>query len=109
MAHTESFAAWALLATSILSLGGCSTFGGNSAEPAGPMVRAGGETAPTDLQLLCASEAANRLGIDTTKVLPVSSAPAEPGTYRVALNADGAQAVCLVNESGSVLSVERTG
>jgi hypothetical protein len=83
-------------------------FAGGCASTSGPQqtVRGAESTAPADLQLTCASEAATRLGVDSTKVLPISSSTSEPGAYRVDLNVDGSQAVCMVNSEGSVLSVE---
>ena len=68
-------------------------------------VRAGGQTAPADLQLTCASEAASRLGLQNA--LPVSSSQAQPDTFRVDLTAGGTTAVCLIKTDGTVVSVER--
>lgn len=75
--------------------------------PTKPVVRSSGDTAPVELQLTCASEAATRLDVPGDKVLPVSSMPADAGSYQVNLNADGAQAVCFIQTDGTVLSVSR--
>ncbi|PLX36720.1 MAG: hypothetical protein C0606_12920 [Hyphomicrobiales bacterium] len=96
----------ALVGMSVLAFGGCSSSGGIRA-PDKPTVRASGQTAPADLQLLCASEAATRLGVDSTKVLPVSSGVAEAGIYHVDLNVGDGQARCLIDQNGAVQSVER--
>ena len=53
----------------LLVLGGCQN---RSSGPTQPVVRSAAETAPADLQLTCASEAATRLGVQNA--LPVSSA-----------------------------------
>lgn len=94
----------ALLTIAVLSAAGCT-----SGQPKQPTVRASGQTAPADLQLLCASETATRLGVDGTKVLPVSSSPAGAGTYRVDLNADGNPAACVIDDTGTVVSISETG
>jgi len=97
------FAATTVFATAAMLLaGGC-------ASTSGPQqtIRSAESTAPADLQLTCASEAATSLGADSTRVLPIASSTTEPGVYRVDLNVDGSPAVCMVNSDGSVLSVER--
>lgn len=97
--------ACAVLAVGALAvLGGCQS---RSSAPAQPVVRSAAETAPADLQLTCASEAATRLGVQDA--LPVSSAQTQPGLYRVELNAGGGNAVCMIRSDGTVMSVERAG
>lgn len=88
----------------LLVLGGCQN---RSPAPSQPSVRSTVETAPADLQLTCASEAASQLGVQNA--LPTSSALAQPGVYRVELNAGGNSAVCMINSDGTVISVERVG
>jgi hypothetical protein len=88
----------------LLVLGGCQN---RSSGPSQATVRSAAETAPADLQLTCASEAATRLGVQNA--LPVSSAQTQPGVYRVDLNADGSTAVCMIRNDGTVMSVERAG
>lgn len=91
----------------VLSLGfaaGCTT---GETMPNRPVVRSSGETAPAELQLACAAEAGIQFGVDSDRILPVSSMPAEDDLYQVNLNVDGDQAVCLVEASGTIRSVER--
>ncbi|GLS36495.1 hypothetical protein GCM10010869_20840 [Mesorhizobium tianshanense] len=64
------------------------------------------ETAPADLQLLCADAAAKASGADSTKILPVSSSKLDPKTYQVELDAGGKKTSCLVDTEGNVRSVE---
>jgi hypothetical protein len=82
---------------------------GNRSEPAAPAstVRASVVTAPADLQLLCASEAATRFGAASDAVLPVSSAQTAGGTYEVRLTVDGAPATCVVDDDANIRSLER--
>lgn len=96
--------AMAASAAAAILLSGC-------ASTSGPQqtIRGAESTAPADLQLTCASEAATRLGADSTKVLPISSNTAEPGVYRVDLNVNGSPAVCMINADGTVISVEQGG
>jgi hypothetical protein len=96
----------ALVSGIALMVAGC--LGGRS-EPEAPTsgVRASVVTAPADLQLLCASEAANRFEAASDAVLPVSSRQTEGGTYQVDLTVDGAPATCIVNDDAAILSLER--
>jgi hypothetical protein len=74
--------------------------------PQDQMSRTQVETAPADLQLLCASAAAKASGVDSTKILPVSSSKLDPETYQVELDASGRKTRCLVDTEGNVKSVE---
>jgi uncharacterized protein YceK len=97
--------AWIIALAAFVLVGGCSSVGGSTQ----PTVRSTAETAPADLQLTCAAEAASRLGVDSERVLPVSSSLAQDGVYRVDLNLASGSAVCMIDGNGSVLSVNRVG
>ena len=75
-----------------------------SSQQGGLQIRQSVDTAPADLQLICASEAAKRLGVDQSRVLPVRSEPSGNG-YRVVLNAGGAETGCLIDNAGTVISI----
>ncbi|RWQ39239.1 MAG: hypothetical protein EOS21_18010 [Mesorhizobium sp.] len=82
-----------------------------SAPPPPPqeqMSRTKVETAPADLQLLCADAAAKASGVDSTKILPVSSSKIDSQTYQVELDAGGKKTSCLVDADGNVKSVQPT-
>ena len=64
------------------------------------------ETAPADLQLLCANAVAKVSGVDSAKILPVSSSKIDSKTYQVELDAGGKKTSCLVDTDGAVKSVE---
>ncbi|WP_246707059.1 hypothetical protein [Mesorhizobium sp. NZP2077] len=64
------------------------------------------ETAPADLQLLCASAVGKASGVDSAKILPVSSSKIDSKTYQVELDAGGRKTSCLVDTDGNVKSVE---
>jgi hypothetical protein len=64
------------------------------------------ETAPADLQLLCASAAAKNSGVDSSKVLPVSSSRVDSKTFQVDLDLSGKKSRCLVDDQGNVQSVQ---
>ncbi|MHA7775431.1 hypothetical protein [Roseibium sp. M-1] len=85
---------------------GCNTSGSNQAPSAGD-VRSTSETAPTDLQLLCAATAAEELQVADGNVLPVSSMRSGEAAYQVNLTFSGGQAVCVIDETGTVQSVTR--
>lgn len=63
------------------------------------------ETAPADLQLMCASTAAAQSGTDSTKVLPVSSRKIDANNYIVDLNANGRPMSCNVDATGTNITV----
>jgi hypothetical protein len=70
-------------------------------------VRNTAQTAPADLQLLCASSAASSFGVDGSGVLPVSSSQLDAQRYQVVLDVKGARANCVVDAEGNVISVEK--
>jgi hypothetical protein len=82
---------------------GCNT--SSNQTPSAGAVRSSGETAPTDLQLLCASKTAEELKVTGGNVLPVSSMPSGENAYQVNLTFDGGQAVCIIDETGTVQSI----
>lgn len=76
-----------------------------SAPPPQEMARTTLQTAPADLQLMCANATAGPAGVDNTKVLPVSSRAVDATTYNVVLDANGRKFNCLVDTAGNVKSV----
>lgn len=66
------------------------------------------ETAPADLQLSCASSAANQFGLPSDKVLPTASSKLSDGTYNIELTAGGQNYVCRIDENASVLGITPT-
>lgn len=68
------------------------------------MARSTVETAPADLQLLCADAAAKAAG--GGNVLPVTSRRIDAATYQVDLNVAGSTRSCIIDAEGNVLSVQ---
>jgi len=99
-------AATAATLTAALGLAGCMSSGGNS-QPTTETVRATIVTAPADLQLLCASEAATRFGADPSQVLPTSSAQTQPSQYQVELTLGTGAATCVVDDNGTIISLSQ--
>nr|WP_183734694.1 MULTISPECIES: hypothetical protein [unclassified Rhizobium] len=91
----------ALLLCSIAALAAC-----QSAPPPDQMSRTAVETAPADLQLLCADAAAKQAGLDRAKVLPTGSRPVEAGGFSVDLDASGRKFACVIDRTGVVKSVQ---
>ncbi|MTI42225.1 hypothetical protein JM93_01541 [Roseibium hamelinense] len=87
-----------------LALAGCNT-SGSGGQTAQPTVRAGANTAPADLQLLCASTAAQQLQVEGDSVLPINSGPSGGNAYQVTLTVPNGQAVCIIDNNGMVQSV----
>lgn len=65
--------------------------------------RTASETAPADLQLLCANAAA---GAGGGNVLPVTSRRIDATTYQVDLNVAGSTRNCVIDAEGNVLSMQ---
>ncbi len=105
MGANKPFLAISFLIGASALVSACST--GGSSTPTTAVVRNTAETAPADLQLTCASEAAIRFNVSSDKVLPTSSGRADAGSYQVDLTLDGEGAVCLVSENGVVLSLNK--
>ncbi|MDX0868437.1 hypothetical protein GOE00_17020 [Sinorhizobium medicae] len=68
------------------------------------MARTSLQTAPADLQLLCANAVVAQAG--GAKVLPASSRQIDATSYSVDLDAGGRRFTCIVDGSGSVKSVQ---
>lgn len=85
----------------LLAVAGCST---SSPEPQ-QMARTTLQTAPADLQLLCASSVATQTGTPSDKVLPISSRPLDARSFQVELDAAGKKHNCIVDSDGNVTSV----
>jgi|GEM_PF-2388249 len=93
---------WPALATVAIATLGCQASQTTSQQPA---VRAAVETAPADLQLMCAAEAANVYQAPSDKILPLSSRRASEVSYMVELDVAGQRAMCTIDESGTTISV----
>jgi hypothetical protein len=91
----------ALLLSVLAALSAC-----QSAPPPDQMSRTAVETAPADLQLLCADAAAKQAGLDRAKILPTGSRPVEAGGFSVDLDASGRKFACVIDRTGVVRSVQ---
>ena len=69
------------------------------------MARTTLQTAPADLQLLCANAVATQTGAASDKVLPVSSRQLDATSFQVDLDASGKRHSCVVDSEGNVKSV----
>lgn len=69
------------------------------------MARTTLQTAPADLQLLCANAVATQTGASSDRVLPVSSRQLDATSFQVELDAAGARHSCVVDNEGNVRSV----
>jgi hypothetical protein len=101
-----SFARCSAVAAIAVLAAGCASQSAQVIEPEQPMVRQTARTAPADLQLLCANEAAQAFGMASETVLPVGSS-SQGGVYTVILNAGGGQAICTIDDNGTILSLDR--
>jgi hypothetical protein len=91
----------ALSAVALLAAAGCQS---SSPQPQ-QMARTTLQTAPADLQLLCANAVATQTGAAQDKVLPVSSRQLDAASFQVDLDAAGKRHSCVVDNDGNVKSV----
>jgi hypothetical protein len=64
------------------------------------------QTAPADLQLLCADAAAKSAGVERAKVLPMNSRQLDASSYNVELDATGRKFNCVIDNTGIVRTVQ---
>ena len=91
----------AILTVPALAAAGCQS---SSPEPQ-QMARTTLQTAPADLQLLCANAVATQTGTPSDKVLPVNSRQIDARSFQVELDAAGKKHSCVVDSDGNVSSV----
>jgi hypothetical protein len=99
--------AWPPIIAAAAALAALLTSGCMSGSTEPGSVRNTAQTAPADLQLLCASSAASSFGVDSAGVLPVSSSQLDAQRYQVVLDVKGARANCVVDAQGNVISVAK--
>jgi hypothetical protein len=86
----------------LLLVAGCA-----STTPPAATIRSSALTAPADLQLLCASEAATRFSVPADGVLPIASrSGSSEGTFEVDVRLPAGQALCIIDDSGTIVSLE---
>jgi hypothetical protein len=95
-------ALFAAAASTLSLVAGCMS---SSPEPQ-QMARTTLQTAPADLQLLCANAVATQTGTPSDKVLPVSSRQTDAGWFQVELDAAGKKHSCVVDNEGNISSVK---
>lgn len=91
----------ALLAVAGLAIAGCTS----AAAPPTETMRSAAATAPADLQLTCASAAAESYGVPADRVLPTGSGLSPSGNYDIQLDVAGTRAVCTIDDNGNVLGI----
>ncbi len=69
------------------------------------MARTTLQTAPADLQLLCANAVATRTGTASDRVLPVNSRQIDSRSFQVELDAAGTRHSCVIDNDGNVTSL----
>ncbi len=89
-----------VLAAALMATAGCVSSPGPQ-----EMARTTLQTAPADLQLLCANAVATQSGTSSGKVLPTSSRQLDAKSYQVELDDAGRKYSCVVDDDGNVRSV----
>ena len=77
-----------------------------SAPPPTEMARTTLQTAPADLQLLCANAAAGPAKLDSSKIHPMGSRALDAESFNVELNANGNRFNCVIDNKGVVRSIQ---
>ena len=91
-----------VLFASVAAVAGCTS---TPPPPPDQMARTAVQTAPADLQLLCAGAAAKQANLDASKVLPTSSRQLSPTSYSVELSETGRKFNCVIGTDGKVASI----
>ena len=63
---------------------------------------------PIDQQLACADQAASQYGVERQGIQPVSSVRVPSGVFEVTLLVGIDRAICLIDQTGTILSITRT-
>ncbi|WP_408642371.1 hypothetical protein [Sinorhizobium chiapasense] len=98
--NAYSIARCAFVVAGVSLFGGCQS---STPEPQN-MARTSLQTAPADLQLICANAVVAQAS--GARVLPMSSRQLDATTYAVDVDAGGRKFNCVVDSSGSVRSVQ---
>ncbi len=95
----------AVIGCASVTMAGCAS----SVVPREPeaTVRQSMVSAPADLQLVCASQAASRFGISKERILPVDSRGSGVAAYEVELRLPAGKAICVINADAQVVRLER--
>ena len=105
-AMTLSIARCSAVAAIAALAAGCASQSAQVPEPQQHTVRQTAQTAPADLQLLCANQAVQAFGIAPESVRPVGSST-QGMVYTVVLDAGGSQSICTIDQEGTILSLDR--
>lgn len=89
-----------------LSLAGCATLSSGSGNVRSNLMQTV-KTAPTELQLACASELSKKFEDAGANVLPIYSEPTSAGTYEVILGFANIKARCIVGKDADVIDIKR--
>lgn len=105
MAERLARSGWSIALTAAVASVSLMAIGCTSTPEPREMARTTLQTAPADLQLLCANAVANQTGTTSDKVLPVSSRQVDARSYQVDLDAAGRRHSCVIDDDGNVTSV----
>lgn len=101
-----------LAITSLILIAGCSSFssdstiGGGSSGGSNETIRVETSTAPTDLQLICASRTAEKFKADENTTIPVASKNLGDGKYSVTVKMASKHATCVIDDNAQISSIE---
>ncbi|MEM6848557.1 MAG: hypothetical protein AAF580_10860 [Pseudomonadota bacterium] len=97
----------AIIATAAALLAACQ--GQQASAPPTTTVRATTATAPADLQLICASKAAEQYSVSSEQILPTASSVLGGGQYEVQLTLAGAPARCVIDDNAEISTLALVG
>lgn len=98
---TSKIAQMALLAASSALISSCAS---STPQAPQPTVKQAVETAPADLQLACASQAATQFST-AGSILPINSELTRKDVYNVQLTSQTGGFVCEIDKAGTILSI----
>lgn len=91
-----------ILLASMTAIAGCVS---SPPPPPDQMARTTLQTAPADLQLLCADATAKSVNLDRSKLLPTSSRQLDAASYSVEISETNRKFNCVIGTDGKVASI----
>lgn len=98
----------AMVVAGFVAVAGCGSLSndGLGSNNSSETIRVETTTAPTDLQLICASRTAETFQADENTTIPVSSKNLGDGKYSVTVKMADKQATCIIDDNAQIISIE---
>lgn len=99
-----------IIIAGFVALTGCGSLSNDSSglgsSNSSETIRVETTTAPTDLQLICASRTAETFQADENTTIPIGSKNLGGGKYSVTVKMADKQATCIIDDDAKIISIE---